>query len=310
MIAKKLTDSGILRAYPRSSLESLALRVKDTRGSTPSWSYARGGDIDVGLSTVAERRAHPPAWATPPTSAPTRQHSDHTVESTTQFDGCSTTDTPLPHAPVVPVFVLRRKKAGKRPILESDVEGSRRLLINADKYLKASHSVTIGRVAKEKTNSHHGAELASSLQGNLDVPESEKSATSPSFSEVPKNSEIASRSTFPGAVSTFSGAEDVVMAAVDTQTSVLKEVRDASGSQHCEQKKGRASWKPMSSYESEQVKSELMESSAESDTRGTMPDDPAGERQRDNTSKVSEKRRTLVYHTRLKIDKDSLSMTS
>ena len=87
------------------------------------------------------------------------------------------------------------------------------------------------------------------------------------------------------------------MAAVDTQTSVLKEFRDANDSQHGEQKKDRTSWNLVSSYESEQVMSELMELSSESDTRGKMPDDRTGnlgERQRDDPSKVSGKRRTLV----------------
>ena len=65
------------------------------------------------------------------------------------------------------------------------------------------------------------------------------------------------------------------MVAVDTQTSVLKEFSDANDSQHGEEK-GRTLWKSMRSYESERVKSELMESSTKSGTRGKMPDDPTG----------------------------------
>ena len=284
LITKKLADPGILRAYPRSTLEQLGLQRTIARESTATWSTAGGGVTDDGISTPMECTDDPLTLATPPTSSFTQQHTGE--QSTTHRDARPITDTAMttttpPHAPVVPEVGVRRKRVGKLLSVNTLHGESSRFV----KPMNVPSRATIERKSKKLTDSPQETEPASFLQGNHDDLAAEISSTLASFSESSKNSRIASQSAISWADSSCRKSEDVVMGAVSS--SMLNDSTDGRVSQDGEQNDDGF---PIDLHmDGNRLKSELMDASTELSMIGKKPDDPIGslrERLRDNPSQA------------------------
>ena len=251
LITKKLADPGILRAYPRFTLEQLGLQRTIARESTATWSTAGGGVTDDGISTPVECTDDPLTLATPPTSSFTQQHTGE--QSTTHRDARPITDTAMttttpPHAPVVPEVGVRRKRVGKL-LSVNTLRGESSSLV---KPMNVPSRATIERKSKKLTDSPHETEPASFLQGNHD--------------------DLASHSAISWADSSRRKSEDVVMGAVSS--SILNESTDGRVSQDGEQNDDGF---PIDLHmDGNRLKSELMDASTELSMIGKKPDDPIG----------------------------------